>query len=203
MPVFAADRLRFAVDGPGVRTLVCVMGCPLRCRHCINARSWDGSFQTSPFTPQELYDAVRIDNLYFQSTGGGITFSGGEPLLYPEFLVRFAEICPKEWNLWAETSLNVPRENLNQCMDVFSHFYVDIKSMNPDTYARYTGGTLEPALDNLRYLLDRRGADAVTVRVPLIPGYNDEAEQKSTADALREMGVVHLDLFSYIAKSAP
>ena len=202
MPLFAVERLRFGVDDPGVRTLVCAANCPLRCRYCINACSWDDSFHAEPFSVHELYDAVRIDNLYSQSTGGGITFGGGEPLLYPEFLIQFARFCPEEWDMQVEASLNVPRKNLELCMDVFSHFYVDIKSMNPNTYTRYTGGTLNTVLDNLQHLLANRGAETVTVRVPLIPDFNDMKEQERSAAALRRLGVINLDLFPYIPKVA-
>lgn len=202
MPIFAVERLRFGVDGPGVRTLVCAMNCPLRCHYCLNACSWNGSFHAEPFTVQELYDTVQIDNLYFQSTGGGITFGGGEPLLYPEFLAHFARFCPEEWDLRVETSLSVPKENLEMTMNVFSHFCVDIKSMNPDTYLRYTGNTLKTALNNLQLLLAHRGPGAVTIRVPLIPEFNDADEQESSSVALHSLGVTDLDLFSYIPVTA-
>lgn len=94
VPIFAIDRLRMGTDGPGITTLVCFMGCPLKCAYCLNERCHEPIYENEHvrlkpwvkmLTPQELYDRVKIDNLYFQATGGGICFGGGEPTLYKDY----------------------------------------------------------------------------------------------------------------------
>ena len=84
-PTAAISRLRMATDGEGITTLVCAWGCPLRCKYCLNKFTWDENTKVRRYTPQELYDKVRLDSLYFEATGGGVTFGGGEPLLYADF----------------------------------------------------------------------------------------------------------------------
>jgi len=85
-PVITCDRHRIATDGVGVTTLVCFHGCPLRCKYCINPFSFAPDTRRADMTAEQLYQKVKVDELYFLATGGGITFGGGEPLLYPEFL---------------------------------------------------------------------------------------------------------------------
>ena len=107
-PVITCSRLRMQTDGTGITTLVCFHGCPLRCKWCINAFSFAPETKRAWMTPAQLYDKVRIDQLYFLATGGGVTFGGGEPLLQADFLAEFRRICGRHWHLCAETSLNVP-----------------------------------------------------------------------------------------------
>ena len=106
-PLLAVARLRMGTDGKGITTLVAGAGCPLSCRFCINRKLL---LEAKPemVSPRELYNRVKIDNLYFQATGGGITFGGGEALLHAAFISHFRQICPKEWRICAETSLCVP-----------------------------------------------------------------------------------------------
>lgn len=137
------------------------------------------------------------DNLYFQATGGGITFGGGEALLHADFIREFRGIAPAQWKINAETSLFVPRNYLAAATDAVDLFVVDCKDMNTDIYRNYTGEDGSVMIENLQYLLQRVGSDRVIVRVPLIPEYNTEEDQKKSAQLLKEMGVERLDLFSY------
>ena len=149
------------------------------------------------YTPQQLYDRVAIDNLYFIATGGGVCFGGGEPLLQVDFIVEFKQLCGKSWNLTAETSLQVPRASVEKAAKVIGDFIVDIKESNPDTYHAYTGGDAKVAWANLEHLLSLVGPEHVTVRVPLIPDFNDEAATKRTALRLTALGATSLDRFTY------
>jgi pyruvate formate lyase activating enzyme len=148
-------------------------------------------------TPRELYEKVRIDELYFLATGGGITFGGGEPLLYSDFLQEFRGICEKDWHLCAETALNVPWENVAKAADCIDHFYIDCKDTNPDIYRRYTGQDNARMLDNLRRLLEIVDPERITLRVPLIPKFNTEEDQIRSRNLLQTMGIVNFDLFTY------
>ncbi len=197
VPFIGIDRHRLGVDGVGVTTLAAFHGCPLQCKFCLNHRCLESSEDLPRFTPQQLYDRVFIDNLYFIATGGGVCFGGGEPLLRVDFLTEFKSLCGKSWNLTAETSLQVPRESVRQASLVVNDFIVDIKESSPDTYRAYTGGDAQVAWDNLEYLLSLIGPEHITVRVPLIPDFNDAAATNRTAALLTARGVTRIDRFTY------
>ena len=197
VPFIGIDRHRLGVDGVGVTTLAAFHGCPLRCKYCLNHRCLEGTDGLPFYTPQQLYERVGIDNLYFIATGGGVCFGGGEPLLRMDFITEFKELCGKSWNLTAETSLQVPREAVHQAALVVGDFIVDIKESNPKVYRDYTGGNCEIAWSNLEYLLSLVGTGHVIVRVPLIPEYNDEIATDRTVARLTDMGVTHIDRFTY------
>ena len=198
-PLLNIARHRMGTDGAGITTLVASAGCPLRCEFCINKKLLK---EASPkdITPKELYSMVRQDELYFLATGGGITFGGGEPLLYADFIREFRAICPPAWKITAETSLFVPRNYLAAVTDAVDLFVVDCKDMNSDTYSKYTGGEVSVMKENLEFLLQRIGAERIIVRVPLIPGYNTAVDQKKSADALLQMGIRNTDLFEYVIR---
>lgn len=199
-PIVTCSRLRMQTDGQGVTTLVCFHGCPLRCKWCINPFSFDPDAKYTLATPQALYDSVKRDALYFLATGGGVTFGGGEPLLYPQFLKEFREICGGAWHLCAETSLNVPWENVQLAAAYIDKFYIDCKDTNPDIYRRYTGKDNAQMLSNLQQLLSLIGPERVVVRLPLIPDFNTDADRQSSMQLLSQMGVEHFNLFTYLTK---
>lgn len=199
-PVISCSRLRMATDGQGVTTLVVFHDCPLRCKYCINAYSFDPSTKREDMTPQELYDRVKIDDLYFVATGGGVTFGGGEPLLRAEFLREFHAICRDRWHLCAETSLNVPTDAVRTAAACIDTFYVDCKDTDPAIYKAYTGKDNTLMLENLSLLLSLVGPHRVVVRVPLIPEFNTPAHQKNSRERLEKLGVTQFDLFPYKVK---
>ena len=198
-PLLSLSRLRMGIDGPGVTTLVAGAGRPLRCRWCINQKLLREA-KPALVSPQELIDRVRIDDLYFRASGGGLCFGGGESLLHADFIRAFRALCPPEWKLCAETSLAVPAEAVRTAAEAVDLFIVDCKDWNSDIYRRYTGGDGALMQANLRLLLELVGPERVTVRVPLIPDYNTPEDQARSAEALKALGVTRLDLFSYIVR---
>ena len=146
------SRHRLAIDGEGVTTLVAFHGCPLCCKYCLNPQSLSKDTQCIERTVEELIDEVRIDQLYFLATGGGITFGGGEPLLNSMFIRAFCEQCPKEWRISIESSLNVPRKNVEDVLPFVWEWIIDIKDMNPEIYKAYSGISNERVIDNLRWI---------------------------------------------------
>ena len=199
-PVITFSRLRMLLDGPGITTLVCFHGCPLRCHWCLNAFSFAPHTPRRDLTAQALYDEVRKDELYFLATGGGVTFGGGEPLLQADFLKEFREICGPSWHLCAETSLAVSWEKVQTAAACIDRFYVDCKDADPVIYRQYTGQNNALMLDNLRKLLALVGPERMIVRIPLIPGFNTVEDQLRSRALLKEMGVTQFDLFTYRTK---
>lgn len=196
-PVITYSRLRMTTDGEGVTTLVIFHDCPLRCKYCLNPYSFATDTKREDLTPEQLYDKVKIDDLYFVATGGGVTFGGGEPLLRADFLKEFRALCGDRWHLCAETSLNVPREAVRTAADCMDMFYVDCKDTNPEIYKAYTGKDNGEMLENLRTLISLVGAERVVVRVPLIPGYNTESDREKSRALLTSLGVTQFDFFTY------
>ena len=147
LPVFGISRLRMETDGDGVTTLVGCLGCPLRCRLCINPHAQNPATPHRRLSAEQLVDELRVDGLYFSATGGGATFGGGEPLLHADFLAEFAEKRPADWRVRVETSLNADEAQLRRALDAVDGWIVDVKDFNPEIYRCYTGA------DNARVLL--------------------------------------------------
>ena len=200
-PIITFSRLRMQLDGPGVTTLVCFHGCPLRCRYCLNPFSFAPETKRTNMSPRQLFDLVRLDELYFLSTGGGVTFGGGEPLLYPDFIQEFRTICGKELHLCAETSLNVPWDYVRQAAACLDRFYVDCKDTAPEIYRSYTGQDNDRMLENLKGLLELVGPERITVRVPLIPDFNTAEDRQRSLALLTKMGIENFDCFTYRTSS--
>lgn len=198
-PLLSLVRLRMGIDGDGVTTLAAGAGCPLECRWCINRRLLRET-PPEPVSAEELLERVMIDDLYFQATGGGVTFGGGESLLHADFIRRFRELAPKVWRIRAETSLAVPKDRVLTALEGADEFIVDCKDMDAAVYHRYTGGDGALMRENLSLLLKEAGPERILVRVPLIPEYNTPEDQSRSAETLRAMGVRKLDLFSYVIR---
>lgn len=191
------DRLRMASDGEGVTTLVAGAGCPLRCRYCLNPQCFERSDIIRSYPIQKLIDILKVDDLYFQATGGGVVFGGGEPLLQAGFIHEFKRSCPEQWKISLESSLAVPEEALLQVIDDIDFFLIDIKDMNSEIYQKYTGLDNRRVLANLKILAKRGLAEKTRIRVPLIPDYNTEEDRSESVRLLKEMGFSDFDLFRY------
>ena len=196
------ERLRVFCDGEGITTLVAGYGCPLRCRYCLNPQCFAAGKPAKTYEVSQLIDEVAVDDLYFQATGGGVVFGGGEPLLQADFIHAFRRLCSPQWKVYLESSLSVPREELEKVVDDIDHFLIDIKDMDPEIYQNYTGKENTELLKNLQLLAERGYQDKVTVRIPLIPGYNTQKAQEHSRERLETMGFRSFDLFSYEVEHA-
>ncbi len=198
LPVYALCRHRIMTDGFGVTTLVAVCGCPLKCTYCINPEARSVGVKTKMYTPESLFDALRIDDLYFQATGGGVTFGGGEPLMHADFIRDFIELVGGRWKVNVETSLNVPTENALVNADMY---ICDIKDMDADVYKAYTGGDIGIVKSNLKRVVSEFGSERVIVRVPHIKDYNTDEHVQKSIEALKKSGVEKFDEFTYTIRS--
>lgn len=200
-PFIGIRRHRLLTDGDGVTTLVAFHGCPLSCKYCINpqCKSNDGIWMY--LTPAQLYERVKIDDIYFKSTGGGIVFGGGEPLLYPKFIKQFYDLCSeKNWKISVETSLNVDTSIVQQLLPIVSEYIVDIKDINSNIYISYTGKDNRKVIENLCYLVENGASDKIVIRIPFIEGYNTKTDIQNTKKVLQRMGLRHFDPIDYIFK---
>lgn len=203
LPVFSIERHRLTTDGQGVTTLVGAYGCPLQCRFCLNPHAWDPHTLNKcvRMTPEQLYEKVKIDNLYFLATGGGVTFGGGESLLHAAFIAAFRQICGPGWHLAVETSLHVPRQSLEQVLGVVDEYIVDIKDIDERIYEAYTGQPQTPLKENLQLLAVSVSPEQVQIRIPRIPSYNTEENIRASVTCLQKLGFTRLEVFDYIRRS--
>ena len=172
-----------SVDGPGVRFVVFTQGCPMRCLFCHNPETWDfkgenaGAFDIS--AEDLLKKALRYRSYWGKD--GGITVSGGEPLMQMDFLIEFFELAKAEGvNTCIDTSgVNFVRNEpyfgkFRRLMDSTDLLLVDLKTIDPEMHKKLTGHPIEHNLDMFRYL-DEIGKP-IWIRHVLVPGYSDNDE---------------------------
>ena len=136
---------------------------------------------------EEILQQVIIDDLYFQATGGGICFGGGEPLLRSDVIADFCRRCPPEWNIYLETSLNVPLSRLQQVVTYVDHYYVDVKDLSPDIYRSYCQADNAQVILTSAILTGQGLQPKVTIRLPLIPGcHNTDDDRQRSRSQLEE-----------------
>ncbi len=196
--IVSIDQLRIDSDGPGVCTLVHTYGCNMSCKWCSNPNTRYGNEYTS-MTTEELFDKVCNHNLYYQSTGGGITFSGGEPLLWIDFIKEFSIYCKEyNWKLNVETACNVSRDIIDKTIDVVDTYLIDIKHMDSNIHKKYTGIDNQLILNNIRYISSVRGGENIRIAVPLIPNINDDEDNiVKTARFMKECGINKINVIPY------
>lgn len=197
-PIIGIVRHSINVDGEGVCTLVAFHSCILKCKFCLNPQSLTEVEKYKKITPEALLEKVKVDDLYFQATNGGITFGGGEPLLRAEFIEEFKQICPSNWRISIETAMNVEQSLVRRLLDVIDHYYIDIKDINNTIYKSYTGKSNHQVIENLKFLAQHGLADKITIRVPLIPSFNTADDQEKSIAYLKELGFKNFNKFTYL-----
>jgi pyruvate formate lyase activating enzyme len=141
-----------------------------------------------PMTVDEVWDAVRRDKIFYDQSGGGVTVSGGEPLLHADFVRKLFRYCREEKiGTCVETCGFVPSESFMDVIPYTDMFLFDLKHMDSDIHKKYTGHHNEKILKNAALVIEQ-GADVV-FRQPLIPGVNDTASNiEATARFLKKLG---------------
>lgn len=212
-PIFGISRLRMGTDGKGITTLVTFMGCPLKCKYCLNPKCHESIYEADVCTPRkgiqivtpaQLYDIVKIDKIYFESTGGGICFGGGEPGLYWEFIKEFRKICGDKWKITIETSLsfdmNFFTKMNHEDLHLIDYWIIDIKSLDENIYKQYTGVQRSPILD-ISYIGKFIEAEKVLIKVPIISGYVNKSTAEQTRNKiLAETIFTEVKIMKYIKK---
>jgi pyruvate formate lyase activating enzyme len=162
------------VDGPGIRVVVFTQGCPLRCRYCHNPDTWQPSGGREVSVP-ELVAEIEKYRSYLRCSGGGVTVSGGEPLMQAEFVQALFRACrEREIHTALDTSGYVRADLVAGVLEVTDLVLLDIKSIDVDTFRQVTNTSLAPPLAFARYLVDID--KPVWVRHVLVPGLTDNPE---------------------------
>lgn len=148
-------------------------------------------------TAPQLLEAVRRDASVFRSSGGGVTFSGGEPLMQGEFLRECLLLCREAGlDTCIETSGHAPWGTIERCAPYLDHFLCDVKNPISARHREFTGVPCENILENTARLI-ASGAD-VTVRIPVIPGFNTDPESRDAfISYFRACGPKRIELLPY------
>ena len=198
------DVQRFSThDGPGIRTIVFLKGCALRCRWCCNPESQSYEIETMmqngkpkvmgrDVTVEEVLREVAQDRPYYNRSGGGITLSGGESLLQPDFAVALLKACKDNGiNTAIETTGFANADVIKRFLPYLDTVLMDIKHINSDKHKEFTAQPNERILENAKLIASE--AKKLIVRVPVIPTFNDTvAEIAEIASSLPNVDEIHL-----------
>ena len=162
-----------ALDGPGIRFVVFMQGCNLRCGCCHNPDTWEFGIG-SEYTPEEIVSKAKRYKEYFGSEGG-ITVSGGEPLLQAEFVTKVFELCHQEGiNTCLDTSGSILNDSVKELLTVTDRVLLDIKYTDNNLYEKHVGCKFDKVIEFLEYL-NEIGC-SVTLRQVIIPNLNENEE---------------------------
>ena len=181
-------------DGPGIRVTFFMKGCPLSCWWCHNPEGISPEPETVEqiekvgekefikkeqagkyYTAEDILNVLEKDKIFISESKGGVTFSGGEPLLQTEFLLEALKKCKiAGYNTAVDTSGYSTAKNYESILPYTDLFLFDIKHLDDMKHFQYTGVSNDLILENLQLILDS-GKD-VWIRIPVIPGINDDSE---------------------------
>jgi len=197
-------------DGPGIRTVVFLKGCPLACAWCANPESQNPSIEycLDPSTGEmkaegrvysvdEVVAVCEQDRAFYDESGGGATLSGGEPLMQPKFAIELLGALQRRGIHTAmETTGHVAPAVFDRALDVVDYLLIDVKHHDRAEHRRWTGRDNDLPLRNLRQALQRQ--TRTCVRIPVIPGVNDQvSDAHAFARLLRSMGVDEVQLLPF------
>ncbi len=202
------DIQRYSIhDGIGIRTIVFFKGCALRCRWCCNPESQSPEIETmivngkqkvmgKDVTVQEVMETVRRDMPYYSRSEGGLTLSGGECLLQPEFAKALLQAAKDMGVSTAiESTAFAKYETIEQLLPYLDTYLMDIKHMDSAKHKEYTRVENKRILENAKKIAESRQTELV-IRVPVIPGFNDTEKEildiATYADSLPGVRKIHL-----------
>jgi pyruvate formate lyase activating enzyme len=191
-----------AVDGPGLRMVIFMEGCPLRCAYCCNRDMLDMEGYKK-YTPEQLIKEVLKYKPYF-GANGGVTLSGGDPVFQPAFIHEFITLCKREnIHVALDTSLFVRTEVLDDLMPMVDLFMVSLKHFDDTVHKEMTLVSNDPILENIRHLnsyikKSKEKAPKLRFRYVVLPGYTDtESNLKSLIAFLKDMEFELIELLPY------
>ena len=186
------------VDGPGLRFVIFMQGCHLRCKYCHNRDTWE-TCAGQVFTIEELLNKIERYEAYFKASNGGVTISGGEPLLQVDFLISlFKELKKRKIHTAIDTSGMVDlNDRIKELIELTDLFLLDIKHIDPEKCKELVGFSNEKELAFARYLSQKR--KFIWIRQVLIPGITDSEEDLvKLREFIKELGTVEkVELLKY------
>ena len=197
------DIQKFSIhDGDGIRTIVFLKGCVLRCRWCCNPESQEYAIQSMTVageektvgrdvTVEEVMRTVGRERPYYYRSGGGLTLSGGESLCQPDFARALLRAAKESGIGTAMESMGcAPYDVIESILPYLDHYLLDIKHMDAAKHKEYTGRSNELMLENAGKIA-RSGQTRLSIRIPVIPTFNDSAgEIREIAAYARKLGNV-------------
>jgi pyruvate formate lyase activating enzyme len=212
------DIKRFAIhDGPGIRITFFFKGCPMSCWWCHNPEGInpeieyytkeikvDGKVISKKekagywITIPEMMKEIEKERIFMDESGGGVTFSGGEPLLQHQFLIAALRECRKQSvHTCLDTSGITSEDTIREVALYTDLFLYDLKTMDDQKHMKYTGVSNEQILHNLKMLHDEKAQ--IIIRIPLVPGINDDKEQieKIIRFLVTLPDIKHIDILPY------
>ncbi len=202
------DIQRYSIhDGVGIRTIVFLKGCALRCRWCCNPESQNFAIETMmvngkpktigrDVTVREVMETVQRDMPYYGRSGGGLTLSGGESLLQPEFATALLHAAKDMGITTAMESMGYAKfEVIKGLLPYLDTYLMDIKHMNAEKHKEFTGKENTMMVENARKIAESRMCELI-IRVPVIPSFNDTEKEileiAAYADSLPGVSKIHI-----------
>jgi pyruvate formate lyase activating enzyme len=211
---------RYSVhDGPGIRVTFFMKGCPLSCLWCHNPegispfplivtrtnRVGEKEFNHNEevgkyYSAENILEILEKERVFLNQSKGGVTFSGGEPMLQLEFLQEVLEACKKNgYHTAVDTSGYSSSQGYKSILPYTDLFLFDLKHLDEEKHIEFTGVSNRLILDNFQMLLD--SGKELMVRVPVIPGYNDDPEHleriKQFLSATKTVSLKKISLLPY------
>lgn len=194
-------------DGPGIRTTIFFQGCPLQCVWCHNAEGIPPYFDNEEesklpggvqkYTVEELVDEILKDKVFYEESGGGVTFSGGEPLMQSEFLLSILKKL-KDLNIHTvvDTSAYAPSEIFKKVIEFADLILFDLKIIDNAKHKSYTDTENELIHSNLLHMIEY--GIPFRIRIPLVNEMTaDDENLLNIAALLKNKGEINIDLLSY------
>ena len=184
------------MDGPGIRFVAFFQGCKLRCKYCHNPETWNIDGDSEIITSEELVARImRYKNYY--GSDGGVTFSGGEPLLQPEFLLDCLKLCREKG---IHTCLDTAGVGFGDYREILSHVdlvILDVKAVDESEYKEITGQDIRFFNEFLATL--KQSGNKIWLRQVIVPGINDDEEHINALQALADTipNVDRIELLPY------
>ena len=186
-----------AVDGPGIRFVVFMQGCHLKCKYCQNRDTWDINLGEQYTVKQVVEKIMRYKN-YIVASNGGVTLSGGEPLLQQDFVISlFQELKKQNISTCLDTSgMFTITDKIKQIVDLTDIFLLDIKSINDETCKWLTGSSNSLELEFAKYINEKN--KRIWIRQVLVPGITDKKEDLlELKDFLKTINVEKFEFLPY------
>lgn len=187
------------LDGPGIRTVIFMQGCHLRCKYCHNPDTWNYKAPTArEYSPEEIVQIILRSLPYIKSSGGGVTFSGGEPLLQADFVKQVFMLCQQHSiHTAVDTSLYVAADSVLKILPYTKLFLADIKHINNEKSQLLVGASNSCNIANLELINEHRVE--IWIRYVVVPGLTDAKQDiLAMADFIAGLDcVARIDLLPY------